>query len=166
MGRFQRLLGRGLRTRSSPPEERTKRAHETPRTRRLIGLDYEQDMPRVERPYANSGKPNSILSEDWRDLSCNQREAYLEHDKRRILERASKTRTDHERAIENNQESWRNVGNRTPRPDGVPEHFRVWARYDADASTMKGTRSGGPAAPARDQFCIESLDMPILEKKS
>ena len=128
------------------PEERTKRAPGTPRTRRLIGLDYEQDMPRVERPYANSGKPNSILSEDWRDLSCNQREAHLEHDKRRILERASKTRTEHERAIEENQESWRNVGNRTwiarsyiaPRPDGVPEHFRV-SRYDADASTMKGT---------------------------
>ena len=110
-------------------------------------------MPRVERPYANSGKPNSILSEDWRDLSCNQREAYLEYDKRRILERASKTRTDRERAIEKNQESWRSVGNRTwiarsyvaPRPDGVPEHFRVWARYDSDASTMKGTRSGGPS---------------------
>ena len=110
-------------------------------------------MPRLERPYANSRKPNSILSEDWRDLSCNQREAYLEYDKRRILERASRKRTDCERAIEESQESWRSVGNRTwiatsyvaPRPNGVPEHFRVWARYDSDASTMKGTRSGGPS---------------------
>ena len=59
------------------PEERTKRASGTTRTRRLVGLDYEQDMPRLERPYASSGKPNSILSEDWRDLSCKQREAYL-----------------------------------------------------------------------------------------
>ena len=135
------------------PEERIKRASGNTRTRKLAGPDYEQDMPCLERPYANSGKPNSILSEDWRDLSCNQREAYLEYDKRRILERVAKARTDCEKAIEESQESWRSVGNRTwiarpyiaPRLDGVPEHFRVWARYDSDASTMKGTRSGGPS---------------------
>ena len=33
----------------------------TPRTRVMgSGLDYEQDMPRVERPYQGSSKPNSI----------------------------------------------------------------------------------------------------------
>ena len=153
------------------PETKTKRALGTPRTRQLVGLDYEQDMPRVERPYANTGKPNSIPSEGWRDLSCNQREAYLEYDKRRIREKAARARANQERAVEENQESWRSVGNRTwvartyvaPRPDGVPEHFRVWARYDAEASTMKELGRGDLLGV---QFFTELPGTRIRERKS
>ena len=52
---------------------------------RGVGLDYEQDMPRIERPYARSHKPNSISSAEWNRMSPGQRLRYIEGDKERII---------------------------------------------------------------------------------
>ena len=52
---------------------------------RGVGLDYEQDKPRIERPYARSYKPNSISSEAWTKMSVRQRKEYTKADRERIL---------------------------------------------------------------------------------
>ena len=61
----------------------------TPRTPVMgPGLEHEHDMPRLERPYRNTGKPSSIPSREWAEKSTNQRREYVEFDRRRILAQA------------------------------------------------------------------------------
>ena len=116
----------------------------TPRTRVMgSGLDYEQDMPRIERPYQGSSKPNSISSAKWERLSAKGRRDYIAYDKLRIREKAESERKDVENRAEETGETWRSAGKslwiarryHAERPEGVPEHFRVWARYDTNART-------------------------------
>ena len=125
----------------------------TPRTRVMgSGRDYEQDMPRIERPYQGSSKPNSISSAKWERLSVKGRRDYIAYDKLRIREKAEGERKDIENRAEETGETWKSAGkslwiarqSHAERPEGVPEHFRVWARYDTNARTMRASRAGGP----------------------
>ena len=116
------------------------------------GLDYEQDMPRIERPYQGSSKPNSISSAKWERLSVKGRRDYIAYDKLRIRERAERERKEVETRVDETGETWRSAAKslwiakryHAERPEGVPEHFRVWARYDTNARTMRASRAGGP----------------------
>ena len=116
------------------------------------GLDYEQDMPRVERPYQGSSKPNSISSAKWERLSVKGRRDYMAYDKLRIREKAESERKNVESRAEETGETWKPAGKslwiarqyHAERPEGVPEHFKVWARYDTNARTMRASRAGGP----------------------
>ena len=42
------------------------------------GLPYRQSVPRDERPYRGTKKPNSIDSASWRSMSRAEREGYVE----------------------------------------------------------------------------------------
>ncbi|CAE7248571.1 JNK [Symbiodinium sp. CCMP2592] len=46
------------------------------------GLPYQQRVPRAERSYRGSRKPNSIDSESWRSMNRAEREGYVEADRR------------------------------------------------------------------------------------
>ena len=80
------------------------------------------------------------------------RRDYIAYDKLRIRERAESERKDIENRAEESGETWKSAGKslwiarqyHAERPDGVPEHFRVWARYDTNARTMRASRTGGP----------------------
>ena len=80
----------------------------------------------------------------WRD--------YIAYDKLRIREKAENERKNIESRAEETGETWRSAGKslwvakqyHAERPEGVPEHFKVWARYDTNARTMRASRAGGP----------------------
>ena len=119
------------------------------------GLDYEQDMPRIERPYQGSSKPNSISSAKWERLCVKGRRDYIAYDKMRIREKAENERKSVETKAEETGEAWRSAGKalwiakqyHAERPDSVPDHCKVWARYDTNARTMRASRAGGPPMP-------------------
>ncbi|CAE7345631.1 unnamed protein product [Symbiodinium sp. CCMP2592] len=52
------------------------------------GLPYRQNVPRSERAYKGSRKPNSIDSESWRSMNRAEREGYVEAERREAESRA------------------------------------------------------------------------------
>ena len=80
------------------------------------------------------------------------RRDYIAYDKLRIREKAESERNNVENRAEETGETWKSAGKslwiakqyNAERPEGVPEHFKVWARYDTNARTMRASRAGGP----------------------
>ncbi|CAE7489013.1 RE2, partial [Symbiodinium natans] len=121
---------------------------------RGVGLDYEQDMPRIERPYARSHKPNSISSAEWNRMSPGQRLRYIEGDKERIIrgERPPSAARGQEeigpRPAEIGVREWREKITdhgqdfspqeyRWDSPSGMPEGGRVWAVRNNRATSYR-----------------------------
>ena len=66
--------------RFKPKEERAKPAGDSKKGHKLHGdrIDYGQSADRRERPYAGTGKPNSIDADSWRQMSTRSREIYVQ----------------------------------------------------------------------------------------
>ena len=52
------------------------------------GLPYRQSVPRDERPFRGTKKPNSIDSASWRSMNRAEREGYVEAERREVEEKA------------------------------------------------------------------------------
>ena len=100
---------------------------------RGVGLDYEQDKPRIERPYARSYKPNSISSEAWTKMSARQRREYTKADRERIL--GANNKELNESADQNvvwkpygrTGYEYEGIGYSSEAPPGAPIGILVWA---------------------------------------
>ena len=66
--------------RFKPKEEGAKPAGDPKKGHKLHGdrTDYGQSADRRERPYAGTGKPNSIDADSWRQMSTRSREIYVQ----------------------------------------------------------------------------------------
>ena len=113
---------------------------------RGVGLDYEQDMPRIERPYARSHKPNSISSAEWNRMSPGQRLRIIRGERppsaargqegieprpaelgdRKWMEKI----TDHGQDFSPQEYRW-------DPPSGMPEGGRVWAVRNNRATSYR-----------------------------
>ena len=77
--------------RFKPKEEGVRPAGGPKKDHKLHGdrIDYGQSADRRERPYAGTGKPNSIDADSWRQMSTRSREIYVQTERELYLNDAA-----------------------------------------------------------------------------
>ena len=73
-------------------------------------IDYGQSADRRERPYAGTGKPNSIDADSWRQMSTQSREIYVQTERELSLR---EERDPADPSVRSDDEVWRRRNSRS-----------------------------------------------------